>query len=187
MALESVTYIGDLDPINPTGSDPKSQGDDHIRNIKEALRNGFPGFTGSVIIAGSDVGTVNACALAPATPLPAYVVNTMVVFRPSAANTIGTPTMNISGLGVRNIRAVDGGALRSGDLRPDQYVAMIYNGSEFRLVGVTKNYVDGLAFQSALPTPPAGPGPFYLSYRNGAFGYSTTAFPDFLLQANGVI
>jgi len=39
MALETGTYIDDLDANNPPGSDPKSQGDDHLRLIKQVLLN----------------------------------------------------------------------------------------------------------------------------------------------------
>lgn len=47
MGLEAVTFISDLVITNPVGAvDPKSQGDDHIRNIKKALRNSFPNFAG---------------------------------------------------------------------------------------------------------------------------------------------
>lgn len=46
MALESVTYITDLVNTNPVSNDPKSEGDDHIRNIKTALGNTFPNFAG---------------------------------------------------------------------------------------------------------------------------------------------
>jgi len=43
MALESVDHIDDLVITNPVGgSDPKSEGDDHIRNIKKALKADFP-------------------------------------------------------------------------------------------------------------------------------------------------
>lgn len=38
MALESVTYITDLVATNPTSTDLRSQGDDHIRNIKTAVK-----------------------------------------------------------------------------------------------------------------------------------------------------
>jgi hypothetical protein len=48
MGLESVTYINDLVTTNPVGAtDPKSEGDDHIRNIKAALKNCFPGLAGA--------------------------------------------------------------------------------------------------------------------------------------------
>lgn len=42
MSLESGTYIDDLDATNPPTTDPKSQGDDHIRLIKNVLKNTFP-------------------------------------------------------------------------------------------------------------------------------------------------
>lgn len=48
MALETVTHISDLNVANPTVGDPKSQGDDHIRNIKSALKTDFPNITGPV-------------------------------------------------------------------------------------------------------------------------------------------
>lgn len=43
MGLEAVTYIRDLVITNPDGAtDAKAQGDEHIRNIKKALKNVFP-------------------------------------------------------------------------------------------------------------------------------------------------
>lgn len=48
MGLEAATFIGQLTPTNPTGTDPKGQGDDHIRLIKQALQNTFPGLNFSV-------------------------------------------------------------------------------------------------------------------------------------------
>lgn len=48
MALETVEHIDDLDASNPGPNDPASQGDDHIRNIKRALRNTFPNITGAI-------------------------------------------------------------------------------------------------------------------------------------------
>ena len=38
MALESATYISQLVDTNPAGSDVISQGDDHLRLIKEVLQ-----------------------------------------------------------------------------------------------------------------------------------------------------
>lgn len=47
MALETGTYINDLVTTNPVGvTDPKSQGDDHLRLIKSVLKNTFPGMVG---------------------------------------------------------------------------------------------------------------------------------------------
>jgi hypothetical protein len=35
MALESVTHLDDLEVANPLGTDPRSEGDNHIRNVKK--------------------------------------------------------------------------------------------------------------------------------------------------------
>lgn len=48
MALETGTYISDLVVANPTASDPKSQGDDHLRLIKSTLKTTFANVTGAV-------------------------------------------------------------------------------------------------------------------------------------------
>jgi hypothetical protein len=48
MALETGTYISDLTVTNPTSTDPKSQGDDHIRLLKSTIKTSFPGITGAV-------------------------------------------------------------------------------------------------------------------------------------------
>lgn len=42
MPLETPTFVMDLVETNPPGTDGKNQGDNHIRNIKLALKNTFP-------------------------------------------------------------------------------------------------------------------------------------------------
>ena len=43
MPVESATYVADLQPVNPPSTDPRSQGDDHLRLIKQVLQNTFQG------------------------------------------------------------------------------------------------------------------------------------------------
>ena len=43
MPIESATYIGDLQPVNPPDTDPRGQGAAHLRLIKQVLQNSFPG------------------------------------------------------------------------------------------------------------------------------------------------
>jgi hypothetical protein len=50
MALESGTYIDDLVETNPLSTDPKSQGDDHIRLIKKCILNSFPNVAGAMTL-----------------------------------------------------------------------------------------------------------------------------------------
>jgi hypothetical protein len=151
MALETVTDIDDLVVTNPTASDPKSQGDDHIRNIKTALKNAFPGFTGTVVVGGTTGGSVNAYTLTPSNAMPAWVEGTIIVCEFHLANTSTTPTLNISSLGTKTIVSCAGAALAAGDLLTSRYTALLYDGTNLQLLAVTKNYVDQLAFSSALP------------------------------------
>jgi hypothetical protein len=52
MALEDLSgpskFITALVPGNPTSADDRREGDDHIRGIKNVLRNTFPGLAGAV-------------------------------------------------------------------------------------------------------------------------------------------
>lgn len=48
MALESGSYINSLVVTNPTGSDNISQGDDHIRLLKNTIKATFPNIAGAV-------------------------------------------------------------------------------------------------------------------------------------------
>ena len=43
-----VNYIADLNPVYPQSDDPVSQGDNHIRNIKKAVKDTFPNVDGPV-------------------------------------------------------------------------------------------------------------------------------------------
>ena len=66
MALESPTYISDLNTSNPAASDPKNQGDDHLRNIKTAIKNSFTNITGAMTATHTElnyaVGVTSALA-----------------------------------------------------------------------------------------------------------------------------
>jgi hypothetical protein len=51
MALEDLTgikYLNALESANPTVADPRSQGDDHLRGIKNVLKLSFPNVNGAV-------------------------------------------------------------------------------------------------------------------------------------------
>lgn len=48
MTVESATYIDTLDPTLPLAGDPKSEGDNHLRLIKQVLKNTFPNVNGAI-------------------------------------------------------------------------------------------------------------------------------------------
>lgn len=50
MGLETgVTFITDLVATNPASGDTRTEGDDHIRNIKTAVQGSFANFTGEAV------------------------------------------------------------------------------------------------------------------------------------------
>ncbi len=49
MPLETATYIAELVPTNPLGSDPKAQGDDHLRLVKSVMQSQFPNFEAAAV------------------------------------------------------------------------------------------------------------------------------------------
>lgn len=63
MGLETYTgYIPSLVDTNPTGSDPKSQGDDHLRGIKKTLSTTFSGFTEAAVAVTVTASHINDLA-----------------------------------------------------------------------------------------------------------------------------
>ena len=62
MGLEIVLHLDDLDATNPVGTDPRSEGDDHIRNVKTALLTDFPSISGIVTSTHSELNFVDVTA-----------------------------------------------------------------------------------------------------------------------------
>lgn len=58
MTIESATTINDLVATNPAATDLKSEGDDHIRLIKSALKATFTGITGVVTMTHTQLNSI---------------------------------------------------------------------------------------------------------------------------------
>ena len=69
MAVENPVYINELNEAWPDGLDSKSQGDDHLRNLKGAIKRSFPNVKGVVtathdqLSALAKEGTVNIAGM----------------------------------------------------------------------------------------------------------------------------
>lgn len=76
MPLETANYISDLDAANPNNTDLKSQGDDHLRLIKKALKASFPNVAGPVTLTHQQLnGLPGAISMWPLAAAPAgYLV-----------------------------------------------------------------------------------------------------------------
>lgn len=169
MGLESnPQWVVDLNRLWPLGTDQKRYGDDNIRNLKLVLQNSFGGFAAGVWVTGTDGGVVNAYTVNPAVLPPSLGAKMTVVFSPVVTNT-GACTLNYAGLGVKALKSVSGADLVAGDLVLGSIYAAFYTGTEYRLLSITKNYADQLAFSAALPAIPAG------NVFRGLYGYGGTA------------
>lgn len=71
MPLETPSFINDFVPTNPISGDPRSEGDDHLRNLKLAIQATLPGMagrawrtqtkSGTYTVVGTDNMTVLEC------------------------------------------------------------------------------------------------------------------------------
>ena len=58
MGLESGTYISDFVSTNPTSTDKRRQGDDHLRWIKAAILATFPNLDGAMNASDTELNYV---------------------------------------------------------------------------------------------------------------------------------
>lgn len=135
MPLETGTYVANLVATNPASTDPKSQGDDHLRLIKSVLLNTFAGFPGMVVVTGTEAqGTTASDYTVTVSPSPAgYTASMLAVFKATHTNT-GEATVQIGALGTKPLLAVDGSALKAGDIESGGLVAVFYDGTSFYLI-----------------------------------------------------
>ena len=59
MALETGTYISDLNSSNPVATDGLAQADDHIRLVKSTIKATLPGLTGAVTSTHTELNTLH--------------------------------------------------------------------------------------------------------------------------------
>ena len=78
MALEDLTgtkYLDDLNSSNPAAGDNVSEGDDHIRGIKNVLKTTFPNIDAAVNATPTELNYVDGVTSAIQTQLDAKVTN----------------------------------------------------------------------------------------------------------------
>jgi microcystin-dependent protein len=121
MGVEVANYINQLVATNPLASDPKSEGDNHIRLLKAVIQATFPNIAGVVSPSHTVLnllGQPQLCDLtsgtAPAfeipTPqiVPSSLVQSQIYFVAfHAANSSGTATLNIASLGAKDLLEYD--------------------------------------------------------------------------------
>lgn len=64
--LETVTYIDDFNTAWPLSSDPKSEGDNHLRNIKAGVVASFPNITGAMTSTQAELNILDGATVTTA-------------------------------------------------------------------------------------------------------------------------
>lgn len=104
MGLEAATYISQLIETNPLGADVRGQGDNHLRLIKQVLKNTFPNADRAVpvpLIVTSQIGANQAAA--------AFDLGAQQKF---SWQVTGAVDINVNGTTFTALPASDVGALR---------------------------------------------------------------------------
>jgi beta-mannanase len=128
MSLETGTYISDLNSSNPSSSDPKSQGDDHIRLLKSTIKTTFPNVSGAVTPTHTELNRVAGVTSAIQTQLDAKADVTGESYSGAHNFTSATVTVATQTAGDNSTKAA------------------------------TTAYVDQRAFSTALPTQTSNEG-----------------------------
>lgn len=102
-----------------------------INAIQTAIQN-------NTYIYCEDTGAADAYVATPAPAITSYVEGLLIILDPDNANATATPTLNVSGLGVKTITNNLGGALVAGDIVASQRLYLLYDGTNFRLIN--RNY-----------------------------------------------
>jgi hypothetical protein len=155
MALESATYINQLNALNPDGTDLVSTADDHLRLIKSTLKNTFPNVTGPVTLTQNtlnnsdyllDTGTANNIIITPTIAWTSYTEGRGFIFKCSNNSTSASVTINVSALGQKSLVLADG---NPAVVYSNSVYDVIYNGTAFVVKNSTikKSITDIVALQ----------------------------------------
>jgi hypothetical protein len=120
------------------------------------------------MISGVDTGVANTYVLTPSEPLTEYSTRMIVTFIPANTNG-GASTLNISGLGAKTIKTVNGTAVNNGDIMAGWPLVLCFDGTDFRITAPTKNYIDQLVTSGAFPVNPGDAGRFVTNNGVSAF------------------
>lgn len=126
MPLETATYLYDLVPANPPGTDGVRQGDDHLRMIKAVLQNTFTNVTGPEVPFATGIPAAQQVQYSYA---PLSYSNGQTITFISANPSVGPSTISVNNGPPIPVHFA-GGPLTGGELTPGHmYTLMYYNGA----------------------------------------------------------
>lgn len=134
---------------------------------------------GAVTFAGASGGTANAQTLTPSPAVTAYVSGLTFTFRAGATNTSGTVTLNVSGVGAKNVRMPADTALAVGYIRANHLYTVVYHASFDSAAGAW-------VLMSGVPSGFIGYSPSY-GINSGGFALGAENFKAWQLVAPNLV
>ena len=88
---------------------------------------------GGLIFQATDSGSADAYAIALSPAITAYVAGQEFNFKAGATST-GASTLNVNGVGVKNIKKKNDQAIAAGDIEANAIIKVIYDGTSFQML-----------------------------------------------------
>ena len=88
---------------------------------------------GGLIFQATDSGSADAYAIALSPAITAYVAGQEFTFKAGATST-GASTLNVNGVGVKNIKKKNDQAIAAGDIEANAIIKVIYDGTSFQML-----------------------------------------------------
>lgn len=165
MAIETGSYISDLVATNPTSADPKSQGDDHIRLLKSAIKTTFPNVAGAVTPTHLELNYVAGVTSALQTQLNAKAPKDTATFTGNTTLPATTVIGSVVSLEITYLSGVTSSIQTQLNAKAPT-ASPTFTGAVTLPVTVNptdaarKDYVDGVAFAGVLPAQSGNAGMF---------------------------
>jgi hypothetical protein len=156
MGLEAVTNISDFNSANPVGTDPKSEGDDHIRNIKSGILTSFPNITGPMtashtelnVLDGVTAGTVSASSgvvVDASSKVDVWNVDNLVLntntLSATTGNVIISPALDVDNININGNTIISSDAAGDINITPDTTGDLVLDGLKWPQADGTANQV----------------------------------------------
>jgi len=88
---------------------------------------------GGLVFQANDTGSANTYAIALAPVVTAYVAGQEFNFKAGNASS-GASTLNVNGLGAKNIKKKNDQAIAAGDIEEDAIIKVLYDGTSFQMI-----------------------------------------------------
>lgn len=113
MSLESAIYINGLVTTNPTSTDVRSQGDDHLRLLKSTIKSTFPNVTGAVTATQDELNVLDEMT---ATTAQLNFVDATSSIQTQIDTKQATVVLGSNGYGTRTVSATEPSSPAEGDI-----------------------------------------------------------------------